>query len=92
MLAVSESLPHALLASHLYSPASLLLIFVNTNSLTLKRSPLLTLTQDTIGGDTPGALQCRVTLLPSVTVLFCTASMDEGTAGKKRQQRIKNRF
>ena len=92
MLADSEALPHSLLASHLYSPASLLLIFVNTNASLCVREPALTLIHNTVGRGIPEALQVRFTLSPSVTALFSIAWMDEGTAGKQRQQRIKKCF
>ena len=82
MIAVSEALPHSLLASHLYSPASLLFIFVNINLLPMRRWPSLTLTQDTVGGGVPDAIQCRVTLPPSVIILFCIGWMDEGAASR----------
>ena len=59
IVAVSDALPHALLASHLYSPAWLLLIFVKTRSLLSKRSPPSTLIQDTIGWGVPDALHDR---------------------------------
>ena len=74
-----ESLPHRLLASHLYSPASFLLIFVNTNSLLLVSSPPPTLIHDTDGEGMPDALQNRVTLPPSVSASFCIGWMDERT-------------
>jgi len=92
MLAVSEALPHLLLASHLYSPASFLLIFVNTNTSLWVCEPPLTLIQDLVGEGIPEAEQSRVTLSPSVTVLFSIALMDEGTAGRQHQQRIKKCF
>ena len=92
MIAVSEALPPSLRASHLYSPASCLLIFVNTNLLLMRRWPSLTLTQDTVGGGIPDALQNSVTFLPSAITSFCIGWMDEGTkgttSGQKQQRQI----
>ena len=80
IVAVSDAFPHSLLASHLYSPASFLLMFVNTRSLTLKRSPpSATLIQDTIGWGVPDALHDRVTLPPSVMFSLCIGSTTDGT-------------
>jgi len=79
IVADSDALPHSLLASHLYSPDSLLLIFVSTRTLVLKRTWLLILIQDTISGGVPDALHDRVTLLPSEMVSFCIGCIAEGT-------------
>ena len=57
MLADSDALPHSLLASHLCSPASLLLIFDNTNTSLWVREPALTLIHDTVGKGMPEAVQ-----------------------------------
>ena len=85
MFAVSDALPHSLLASHLYSPASFLLIFGNTRMFPLVRLPPLTLIQDTFGKGIPDALQKTVTLPPSVSGAgFCIDWMDEGTVMKNR--------
>ena len=89
-LADSVALPHRLLASHLYSPASLLLIFVNTNSVPLVRWPLLTLIQDTDGEGMPDAIQERVTLPPSIIASSAIGWMDDGTVSKQtNKQHIK---
>ena len=87
IVAVSDALPHSLLASHLYSPASLLLISVSTRSLVLKRILLSTLTQDTIRGGVPDALHDRVTLLPSLMISFCIGCMAEGTVQVNKYKR-----
>ena len=90
MTTVSAALPPSLRASHLYSPVSRLLIFVNTNLLPMRRWPSLTLTQDTVGGGIPDALQNSVTFPPSAISSFCIGWMDEGTTGttsRQKQQR-----
>ena len=78
MLAVFVALPHSLLASHLYSPAWLLLMLVTSNILPLWRWPLGVI-QDTIEGGIPDTRHHRVTLSPSVAFWSWIAGMDEGT-------------
>ena len=80
--AVSDALPHSLLASHLYSPASFLFMFVNPSSLESVRVWSSTLIQDTIDEGIPDALHDRVTLPPSVIVALCIGFIEECTANK----------
>ena len=87
IVAVSDALLHSLLASQRYSPASLLLIFVNTRSLTVNCIWLPTLIQDIIGWGVPVALHDRVILPPSVVVLLCIGSMAEGSVHVDKHKR-----
>ena len=59
-------------------------MFVNTSSLTSKRSSPSTLIQDTIGEGILDKLHDRVTLPPSVMFTFSIGCMAEGTANKQQ--------
>ena len=87
MYNVSDALPHSLLASHLYSPVLFLWMLLSTNSLPWTCWPSAVI-QYTIGVGLPDAWHDRVTLLPSVTVIFCIAAMDEGTVKKMYQNNL----
>ena len=82
ILTASTALPHSLLASHLYSPASLLLMLVNSSTLLLVRWPLATLIQNTVGWGVPDALQNRLVLWLSIKNWSSIDWMDAGTAIK----------
>ena len=82
MFTVSTALPHSLLASHLYSPAGLLLILVSCSKLPFVRCPLLTFTQETKGKGTPVATQGKVKLSVSLTALSRIEAIVGGTAIK----------
>ena len=82
ILTPSTALPHSLLASHLYSPASLLLMLVNSSKLVLLRWPLATLIQNTVGWGVPDALQNRLVLWLSIKNWSSIDWMDAGTAIK----------
>ena len=79
IVADSEAFPHGFIASHLYSPASLLLIFLITNSVPFVRSPLLVLTQNTVGGGIPVAGHDKFKFSPSVITSLEIGVMNEGT-------------
>ena len=64
------SFPHALLDSHLYSPASFLLILVSSRMLPFERLPVLTAVQETDGTGLPVTLQVRFLFSPSITVML----------------------
>ena len=89
MFTVSTALPHSLLASHLYSPAWLLLIFVSCSKLPFVRCPLLTFTQETKGKGTPVAMQVKFKLSVSLTVLSGIDEIFGGTAIKQRKRKRK---
>ena len=83
IFAVSVALPHSLLASHLYSPAWLLLMCVTSNMCPLWRWPP-GLIQDTVGAGTPDTWHDRVTLPPSVIFWSCVIwVIEEGTVKEK---------
>ena len=79
-LAASEvALPALLFATHLYSPVSFLFILVIVNCLLFASRNILAsslvstdppLNHDIVGSGSPLALQDKVMLLPSVTVVF----------------------
>ena len=75
----SEALPHRLLASHLYSPASVLMISVKTNCFPKVRCPSLVLTQDTLGGGVPVASHIMVKSSSSIIFFLVNGLMDEGS-------------
>ena len=81
-LTASDALSHSLLASHLYSPASLLLMLVNSSKLLLVRWPLATLIQNTVGWGVTDALQNTLALWLSIINWSSIDWMDAGTAIK----------
>ena len=83
MFAVSDALPQWLLTSHLYSPASALLMFVNTRALSWERIWPPALIQDTIGKGIPDALHGRVTLPPSDIAWLCIGCVAGGAVSKQ---------
>ena len=70
-----ESFPHGLVASHMYSPACLLLTLVNTSGFSEKRLLVLTSSQETDGIGIPVTIQYNVAFLPSTFVTFSSCSM-----------------
>ena len=83
IFAVSVALPHPLLASHLYSPAWVLLMCLTSNMFPLWRWPP-GLIQVTVGAGTPDTWHDRVTLWPSVIFWACVIwVIEEGTVKEK---------
>ena len=72
---VCEVPPQLLVASHLYSPASPLVIFISVKTFVVVRWPS-GLIQDTFNGGSPDAGHVRFTLFPSVIVLLSLACRD----------------
>ena len=77
MLALS--FPQELLASHLYSPASFLLMFVSSRVIPTERLAVLTAVHVKESTGLPETLQVKVVLSPSVTVMFSSGCTTNGT-------------
>lgn len=85
MVVFSDALPHRLLASQVYFPASLMLIFEKKSTFPLVFLPLLSLIQTTVGAGIPVAWHDRLKEVPSINVLSCISSMDEVTVNEKEE-------
>ena len=69
------SIPQRLLASHLYSPASLLWMLISSRTSPSVRLPVLTSSQDTDGIGLPVTPQIRFQSSPSTAVMLLTVFM-----------------
>ena len=76
---LAVSCPQELLASHLYSPVSFLLMFVSSRVSPTVRFPVLSAVHVTERTGLPETLQVRVLLSPSVTVMFSSGYTPAGT-------------
>ena len=69
------SFPHGELASHLYSPASFLLMLVSSRMFPCDRLQVVTAIHDTDGTGRPSTLQVSVLFAPSITVKLFSSCM-----------------
>ena len=67
---LAVSFPQELLASHLYSPESFLLMCVSSRVIPIERIPVLTAVHVTDSVGLPETLHVKVPFSPSVTVMF----------------------
>ena len=79
-----KAFPQKLLASHLYSPASLLLTLISERMLPSVRSPVLTSVQDTDGIGVPLTWQVKELFSPSITVMLIIACIKDASTSKGR--------